>query len=217
MLGGVAFYSSVLDNYFVTILELLFKKLQNNPAESFKLRFVRLYHLVSARLEAGYGTDYFIKHSNKLQDGLFKQLYPAIILTETEKLARPVDRKLAVVSYTKTLCESAAFAQEFKKGWANTCNKLLMLLANPPTIAAGLGDEIITEADVDDIGFGITFTALNTCKPAVKDDYPEITNVVDWVRDYIKAANTRHNGAIFSFIAERLQDEQKQVLSGMLQ
>ncbi|PKS05337.1 hypothetical protein jhhlp_008711 [Lomentospora prolificans] len=208
---------SVLDNYFVTILELLFKKLQNNPAESFKLRFVRLYHLVSARLEAGYGTDYFIKHSNKLQDGLFKQLYPAIILTETEKLARPVDRKLAVVSYTKTLCESAAFAQEFKKGWANTCNKLLMLLANPPTIAAGLGDEIITEADVDDIGFGITFTALNTCKPAVKDDYPEITNVVDWVRDYIKAANTRHNGAIFSFIAERLQDEQKQVLSGMLQ
>lgn len=212
-----AYEGNVLDNYFATILELLFKKLQNNPAESFKLRFVRLFHLVSARLEAGYGTDYFIKHANKLQDNLFKQLYPAIILMESDKLARPVDRKLAVVSYTKTLCESRAFADEFKKGWANTCNKLIMLLANPPTIGGGLGDEIITEADVDDIGFGITFTALNTCKPAVRDDYPEITNVVDWVRDYIKAANTRHNGAIYSFIAERLQDQQKQVLSSMLQ
>ncbi|CAI4210317.1 unnamed protein product [Parascedosporium putredinis] len=122
-----AYEGNVLDNYFATILELLFKKLQNNPAESFKLRFVRLFHLVSARLEAGYGTDYFIKHANKLQDNLFKQLYPAIILMESDKLARPVDRKLAVVSYTKTLCESRAFADEFKKGWANTCNKLIML------------------------------------------------------------------------------------------
>lgn len=207
----------MLDPYFVTILELLFQKLQSNPADSLKLRFVRLYHLISARLEEGYGADYFIKHSNALQAGLFRQVYPAIILVETDKLARPVDRKLAVVSYTKTLCESKAFAEEFLKGWANTCNKLLMLLANPPTIAAGLGDEIITEADVDDIGFGLTFTALNTCKPAVRDDYPEISNVIHWVRDYIKEANTRHNGLVFTFIETRLADEQKEVFSRIIQ
>ena len=164
----------------------------------------------------GYGADYFIKHSNSLQADLFRQVYPAIILTETDKLARPVDRKLAVISYTKTLSDSKAFAQEFQKGWANTCKKLLMLLANPPTVSAGLGDEIITEADVDDIGFGLTFTALNTCKPAARDDYPEVTNVAEWVREYINEANKRHGGAIFRFIEERLAAEEKGVLSQIL-
>lgn len=208
--------SSTLDEYLVAILGLIFKKLHEKPAESFKLRFARLYHLVSARTEQGYGADYFIKHTNALQADLFRQVYPAIILVETEKLARPVDRKLAVISYTKTLCESKAFAQEFQKGWANTCKKLLVLLASPPTVAGGGGDELITEADVDDIGFGLTFTALNTCKPAARDDYPEVTNVVEWVKVYIKEANARHNGAIFGFIQERLADEEKQMLSGML-
>lgn len=208
--------SAALDAYFKPILELVFQKLQTNTAESLKLKFVRLYHLVSARLEVGYGADYFIKHTNSLQEGLFRQVYPSIVLVETDKLARPVDRKLAVISYTKTLCDSKAFAQEFQKGWANTCKKLLMLLANPPTVAAGLGDEIIAVADVDDIGFGLTFTALNTCRPAARDDYPDVTNVVEWVKEYIKDANGRHDGAIFKFIEERLADEEKQVLSQIL-
>ena len=209
-------YSATLDPYFGTILELVFKKLQDKPAESLKLKFARLYHLVSARTEKGYGTDYFIKHADTLQAGLFRQVYPAIVLVETDKLARPVDRKLAVISYTKTLCDSKAFAQEFQKGWANTCKKLLMLLANPPTVSGGTGDEIIAEADVDDIGFGLTFTMLNTCKPAARDDFPEVTNVVEWVSAYMKEANTRHGGAVFGFIEQRLADEEKQVLSRML-
>ena len=181
-----------------------------------KLKFTRLYHLVSARVEQGYGADYFIKHANALQADLFRQVYPSIVLTETDKLARPVDRKLAAVSYTKTLCDSKAFATEFAKGWANTCKKLLMLLANPPTVSAGLGDELIADADVDDIGFGLSFTALNTCKPAAKDDYPEVTNVVEWVREYMKDANARHDGAVFRFVEERLADEEKLVLSRIL-
>jgi len=206
-----------MDQYFVTILDIVFKKLQANPSDSFKMRFVRFYHLVSARLEVGYGSDYFIKHCNILQSGVFKQVYPAIILPETDKIASPVDRKLAVVSYAKTLCDSKAFATEFQKGWANTCGKMLMLLANPPSVTVGFGDEIITEADVDGIGFGVTFTALNSCKPVSRDDYPDITNVKEWVGQYIKDANARHNGAVFEFIQSRLSDEQKSALAQLLQ
>jgi exportin-2 (importin alpha re-exporter) len=205
-----------MEEYLVTILDLIFKKLQASPADSFKLRFARFYHLVSARLEAGYGSDYFIKHCNTLQNGLFRQVYPAIILPETDKIASPVDRKLAVVSYAKTLCDSKAFATEFAKGWANTCGKMLMLLANPPTITVGFGDEIITEADEDGIGFSMTFTALNSCKPVSRDDYPEITNVKEWVGEYMKSANTRHGGAISEFIQTRLGDEQKAALAQLL-
>lgn len=135
-------------------MRFIFGKLQGKTGEAFKIRFVRFYHLVSSRLEAGYGADYFFQQSELVQAGVFQQLYPAFILAETNKLARPVDRKVAVVSFTKTLCDSKIFSEKFIKGWGNTCRILLELLANPPTVAGGVGDELIAEADVDDIGFG---------------------------------------------------------------
>lgn len=190
--------------------------MQGNPADSFKLRFARFYHLVGARLEAGYGADYFIKQSNSVDEKAFTSVYPPFVLAETEKLARPVDRKTAVVSLTKTLCDSQAFAQNFIKGWANSCRKLLALLANPPTVGTGAGDEIIAEADVDDIGFGVSFTALNTCKPLAKDDFPDVQNVTSWVKEYMVAANQRHNGAIEGFISQRLGPEEQQAIANYI-
>jgi len=202
-----------MEKYFVTILQLLFQKLQGKPADSFKLRFARFYHVVSSRLEQGYGADYFIKQTELLQSGIFQQVYPPFVLQETEKLARPVDRKVAVVSFTKTICDSQNFAERFQKGWAHSCRMLLSLLLNPPAVVAGAGDEIIAEADVDDIGFGLTSTALNTCKAVVRDDFAEITDVKIWVGQYISMANQRHNGAIVRFISERLNEEERQAVA----
>lgn len=204
---------AVLEKYFTTILQLIYTKLQGTPADSFKLRFARFFHLVGARLEAGYGADYFITQSNAVDGNAFTSVYPPFVLSETEKLARPVDRKVAVVSLTKTLCDSQAFAQKFAKGWGNSCRILLSLLANPPTVASGAGDEIIADADVDDIGFGMSFTPLNTCKPLVRDDFPEILNVATWVKEYMVTANQRHGGAIENFIGQRLGPEEQQAIA----
>lgn len=212
-----SFPGSALDPYFVTVLTITLNKLQTSPSDSYKTRFVRFYHLVSARAEAGYGADYFIKHSESLQAGVFVQIYLNIILQTTSQFARPVDRKLGVVSYTKTLCESQQFAQRYQKGWGFTCNKLLELLKNAPQVTAGVGDEIITELDVDDIGFGIGYTPLNTCKRGPRDDFVEVTSVDSWVGEYMKAANQRHGGAIAHFANERLSDEVKPVIATYLQ
>ncbi|KAH7358904.1 importin alpha re-exporter [Plectosphaerella cucumerina] len=206
------FEPTTLDTYFGQILQLIFSKLEGTPAESLRLRFVRFYHLISSRVEQGYGADYFIKHANSLSANLFTSVYPTFIIADTEKLANPVDRKLAVISLTKTVCESQAFAQQFHKGWARSVGLLLGLLVNPPVVASGLGDELIAEADVDDIGFGMTYTALNTCRPVARDDYPEVTAVAPWVSAYIGAANGRHGGAISKFISERLTPEQQEAL-----
>ena len=208
-----AFEPSVLDQYFGTILQLVYGKLQGTPADSLKLRFARFFHLVGARLEAGYGADYFIEKSNNLDANAFTAVYPTFVLQETQKLARPVDRKLAVISLTKTLCDSKAFSQKFAKGWANTTRTLLQILANPPNVTSGTGDEIIAEADVDDIGFGVSFTALNTCKPLARDDFPDVVNVVSWVKEYMVAANQRHGGALEKFIGERLSPEEQQAIA----
>ncbi|KAF4998055.1 hypothetical protein FGRMN_3418 [Fusarium graminum] len=207
------FEPAVIEPYFVTILRLIYTKLQGTPADSFKFRFVRFYHLVSARLEVGYGADYYIKQSNQVDAGVFTQVYPGFVLAETEKLARPVDRKVAVVSLTKTLCDSQSFSQQFQKGWANSCRKLLSLLVNPPTVGSGAGDDVVAEADVDDIGFGMSFTALNTCKVSARDDFPEILDVTKWVKEYMASANQRHGGAVERFIGERLSPEEQQAIA----
>ncbi|KAG6026777.1 hypothetical protein E4U19_002414 [Claviceps sp. Clav32 group G5] len=212
-----SFAPAALEKYFGTIIQLLYTKLQGSPADSFKIRFARFYHLVSARLEIGYGADFFIAKSDQLDARAFAQVYPPFVLAETEKLAKPVDRKIAVVSLTKTLCDSQVFSGKFMKGWANSCRILLSLLANPPVVAAGAGDEIITEASVDDIGFGMTYTALNTCKPLARDDFSDIQNVAQWVKEYMVAANQRHNGAIAGFISQRLPQEQQDAIMKYLQ
>ncbi|KAI0129235.1 putative mportin-alpha export receptor [Hypoxylon sp. NC0597] len=204
---------SALEPYFKEILSLLFIKLQGAPSESFKTRFVRFYHLVSARVEAGLGADFFVSQVDLVQNNLFVQIYLSIVLPVSDTLARPVDRKLAVISFAKSMGDSAAFAQRYQKGWRFTCEAMLKLLLNPPKVTSGIGDDVVNEADVDDIGFGLGFTALNTCKKSAWDVYPEIQDIKIWVRQYLTDANTRHNGAVVKYIMERLTEDGKQAMA----
>ncbi|KAI1096818.1 putative mportin-alpha export receptor [Rostrohypoxylon terebratum] len=204
---------NALEPYFKEILSLLFTKLQSSPSDSFKLRFVRFYHLVSARVDAGLGTDFFVSQVDLVQNNLFVQIYLGIVLPNSDLLNRPVDRKLAVISFAKSMGDSAAFAQRYQKGWRFTCEAMLKLLLNAPKVATGTGDDVVNEADVDDIGFGLGFTALNTCKKSIIDVYPEIQDVKVWVRQYLTDANARHSGAIAKYIMERLSDEGKAAMA----
>ncbi|EMR63540.1 putative chromosome segregation protein [Eutypa lata UCREL1] len=202
-----------LDKYFNTILTLIFTKLQNNPSDSYKVRFARFYHLVSANVEAGLGADYFITHVDTMQSNLFTQVYLSVILPTSDQLVAN-DRRLAVISFAKTLGDSSAFAQRYQKGWRFTCEAMLKMLANAPKVTLGAGDEIIREADVDDIGFGLGFTPLITCRKLQgRDEFPEVHDLSHWVRQYLTDANQRHGGAIGGYIQERLDEQGKQALA----
>merc|ERR1711964_291760 len=104
---------------------------------------------------------------------VYVPVYLTIILPTTQQLARPLDRKLAVVSLTKTLADSQAFAVKYQKGWGKTCEALLKLLENPPMPVTA--DDVVVEVDVDDLSFGVGFTPLNTCKKVPRDEWPEVT------------------------------------------
>lgn len=200
-----------IQQYFPTILSLLFTRLMNNPPEKFKQRFVRFYYLVTSLDEPGYGADFFIKNADAVQEGVYTQLYLAIILPTTQQLIRPSDRKLAVVALTKTLTDSQAFAQKYSKaGWGKSCEALLKILENPPMPVSA--DDIVVEVDVDDLSFGVGFTPLNTCGKKNVDYWPEITDVKSWVGAYLKTADARHNGAIAQYVNQRLSPEAKSVL-----
>lgn len=146
---------------------------------------------------------------------LFTSVYLSIILPETQKLARPLDRKTAVVSLAKTLANSEAFANRYKKGWGFTCEALLKLLELPP-LPVGK-DDIIAEHDVEDMAFGVGFTALNTVRAQPKDPWPETgADLKAWVGQYLKEADKTHNGQVAAFAQERLGDEAKAVLSSYI-
>ncbi|KAF1990883.1 Cse1-domain-containing protein [Aulographum hederae CBS 113979] len=208
--------AEAMKQYFVPMLQIILTRLSNSKTENFTLRFVRFYHFVSARVEEGYGTDFFITVADQVQNDVFRPLYPSIILPETQKLARPTDRKTAVVSLTKSLTSATAFVERYKKGWAFTCEALLKLLINPPTLTRE-GDDAIAEQDVDDLSFGVGFTQLNTIKRPPKDPFPEIGDVKAWVGQYLTEADRKENGRIVAFVNERLSPEAKQTLVAYMQ
>jgi exportin-2 (importin alpha re-exporter) len=55
----------------------------------------------------------YLFHRGLTQYSVFKQVYLTIILPDTQKLPRPIDRRTAVVSFTKTLTDSQAFVDRY--------------------------------------------------------------------------------------------------------
>lgn len=62
-----SFPVAALEPYFITILQLLFTRLNNSRTENFALRFVRFYHFFSARDDKGLGADLFVSLCDKIQ------------------------------------------------------------------------------------------------------------------------------------------------------
>ncbi|KAF2734875.1 Cse1-domain-containing protein [Polyplosphaeria fusca] len=204
-----------LQNYLGTIVQLMLTRLSTSKTEIFQQRFIAFYHFISARQDKGLGADLFIQVSDQVQHDVFKPLYLTVILPDTQKLARYSDRKTAVVSFTETLTDSQAFVDRYPKGWGLTCQRLLELMANPPVPSAV--DDIIPDQDVDEIGFGVGFTQLNTCKRQPQDPFPQIPDVKAWVGQYMREANTRHQGRIVKLVQERLTPDVQAALTAYLQ
>ncbi|KJX96984.1 chromosome segregation protein Cse1 [Zymoseptoria brevis] len=211
------FPPAALENFWGSILQLMFTRLSNSKTENFTLRFVRFYHLVSALSTKGFGADFFIAAADRVQENVFTPIYTGIILPDTQKLSRPFDRKTACISLTRTLADSQAFVDRYaKRGWAITCEALLKLLINPPLPPAA-DDNLIEDRDVDDLGFGAAFTQLNTCKRPTVDPWPEVQDVKTWVGTTLREADQRHGGRIGQFVGEKLDDEGKKRLGEVMQ
>ena len=147
-------------------------------------------------------------------NSVFVPLYLNVILPTTQKLVRPIDRKMAVISLTKTLTDSVAFASKYKKGWAYTCEALLKLLENPPVPSTN--DDVIADHDVDDMSFGVGFTQLSTTKPPLRDPWPAVTEVKVWVSEFLNARDKTLGGTVRAFAAERLSPAAKPVFAEYL-
>lgn len=146
---------------------------------------------------------------------IFTQVYLTVILPDTQKLTRPYDRKIAVVSLSHTLATSQAFVERYgKKGWGLTCEALLKLLINPPE--APKTDDAIAERDTEDIAFNVGFTALNTCRPAPRDPFPEVQDVRAWLSTFLKEQDAATSGRISGFVQQRLSSDAQAALQSIM-
>jgi len=207
------FPPAALEPYWVHIITIMLTRLQSETP-SFQLRFVRFYHFISSRDDKGLGTDFFVAAMDKVQYDVFKPIYTTIILSKTQEIARPLDKKMAAISLTKSLADSRAFSERYPKGWGHTCKALLQLLENPPV--ASKAAELIVDHDVDDNSFGVGFTQLQTVKKPPSDPWAEITDLRKWVGQYLQAANGRHSGRIAKAVEQMAPDAQ-QVLQAYMQ
>ncbi|KAJ5092372.1 hypothetical protein NUU61_007242 [Penicillium alfredii] len=210
------FPSTGLEQYFVSIMQILLRRLQDSKTENFALRFARFFHFICAHDDKGYSADFVVQVTEKVQADVFAPVYTGIILPETQKQARPLDRKTAIISLTKTLANSEAFATRYsQKGWGYTCNALLSLL-ELPTLPSGK-DDIIAEVDIEEMSFGVGFTPLNTIRSQPKDPWPETgADLKVWVGSYLKEADKKHNGRVSQFAQSRLPDDSKAVLASYM-
>lgn len=63
------FSRSLLESYYVPIIQVLLTRLHNSKTETFALRFVRFYHFFSAKDDEGLGADFFINVTEQVQSG----------------------------------------------------------------------------------------------------------------------------------------------------
>ena len=54
-------------NYYVPLMNLVLSKLDRS-GESFRARYIKLYHFISAHVSEGLGADFFIQIIDKLGD-----------------------------------------------------------------------------------------------------------------------------------------------------
>ena len=211
-----------LATYWQPILSLLFVHL-NTPArktDALALRFTRFYHLVSASTEKGYGADFFIAQADKVQEGVFTPIYTGFILPSTQRLVRPLDRKVACISLTRTLAGSEAFFTRYaKRGWTITCQALLQLLINPPLPPTAHDDVVVEERDTEDLSFGAAFTQLNTCRAVGvlgAGMWPEVGDVREWVGKTLREADLKGGGRVGVMVREKLDQSAREGLGKVM-
>lgn len=205
-----------LQQYWPTIFQLLFTRLSSSKTDNFALRFTRLYHLMSTRdsPEQGLGADFICEAAEAVQPNTFTPLYLQIILPESQKLTRPIDRKTAIVSFTKTLANSRAFAERYAKGWGFTAEALLALMTSAPVVTRD-ADDAIMEQDTEDVSFGVGFTALSTVRRPPSDPCADVVDVRSWVREYLTAA-AKTTPKLGTFIQERLSEQVRSAFAALM-
>jgi len=201
------FSSAALQPHIKVIFFILLTRLNGSKTEILSQRFARLFYFLSGKDEVG--PDFVIQAIDSVQAGVFGQLYTAIVLSDTQKLTRPADRKIAVAGLTKLIGFSDGLAGAYHKAWPSTVMVLIKILEIPPVLVRDDPLADLQAADIDDVSFSASFARLNTCKKRAVDVFPEVVDLRKFVGGKLVEANTKTGGRVDGWINSELGDEAK--------
>ncbi|KAI5806627.1 Cse1-domain-containing protein [Peziza echinospora] len=193
------FPPAALGPYWKQIFIILFTRLNTSKTENFAQRFARFFYFLVNREQEGAGIEFVATVIDQVQAGIFGQVYSAVVLPDTNKLQKPFDRKLAIIGLTKILTSNLFINAPYNRAWPTTASTMVKLLDNVQSIPQGpTSDDITHEADIDEMGFGVSFSNLNTTKKGIRDPAPAISvaDLKGWVVQTLKGARGRIEGFI---------------------
>ena len=170
--------------------------MNSSKTQTFAKRFARFFYFLVHRQKEGAGPDFAIKAMDEVQANVFSQVFVGFILPDTSDLDRPQDRKLAIIGLTKLLLTSTAVTvPPYSKVRQHAAKVLVKLVEKPEGVPRGpaSADDPSHEADLDEMGFAVTFSTLNTTKKPAADPAPEVpmSAVRNWVIECFKNSQDR--------------------------
>ena len=171
--------------YWKQIFIILFTRLNKSKTPVFAQRFARFFYFLVHRKKEGAGPDFAIKAMDEVQADVFGQVFTRFICPDTLDLSKPQDRKLAIIGLTKLLLTSTTVTvPPYNKIRPNAAIVLVKLVTSPEVVPQGpAGDDLSHEADLDEMGFAVTFSTLNTTRKPAADPAPEVS--MPYVRAWV--------------------------------
>ncbi|KNC55536.1 cellular apoptosis susceptibility protein [Thecamonas trahens ATCC 50062] len=203
------------------------------PAEALASSFHNIYILIFTKLTATEKSPWYVRHMGlwmtkyaavmdtwdgvmagveALQSGLFGQLVP-ILADAAARYADPVERKAVVVSLTKLLTGTPAFAQNFGEAWSALFAGIVDALAlelksddeslEVKVAAAKASSKQVmhsgsSAAEASALEYDTKFAQLANAQQAVEDIAPEVENPRAWFVEQVVGFSRAVGGGILA-------------------
>ncbi|CCG83515.1 Importin-alpha re-exporter [Taphrina deformans PYCC 5710] len=157
--------------YEQQIFVLLLTRLNSSNTEKYTLRFiVFIYHL---SILVDVGPDFIITIFERIQPGIFEQIFNGIVLPNTQKIISTKDSKTTSLGLTKFLIASQEIKNiSFPGLWSTILTTQLKFLELPALDTKN--DEGLIEFELDEVGFQASFVKLNTASSPAIDKWPDV-------------------------------------------
>ncbi|KAG8908300.1 importin-alpha export receptor [Tulasnella sp. 403] len=180
--------------YFGAILNALFTRLQTSKTDKFTYSMAHLVFFVICLKGEGLSADFVVSEVEKVQAGIWAQLFKGIILPEVSK-TRTRDTKVIAVGLTRLLTESQyMLAPQAAEMWHNAFQALETLISSPKVVSGDVDDDdpdvALTAIDYEEqtAGYQAAFSRLAASQPAQFDAASYTKDAVAYTKQELQNA-----------------------------
>ncbi|KAL1925152.1 uncharacterized protein VTP21DRAFT_35 [Calcarisporiella thermophila] len=188
---------NALSPYLRKIFILMLERLQRSKTEKLVRGYVHFTCFAMALNKEGGGPETVLQVYESIQPKMFADLVRNIIITDTTKLQKDVDRKVCAVGLTRLLTESPTMlTQPYLGIWPNTLAAVVKLLEASPEIPRDDVEDDLFRLDLEESGVQVNFSRLQVTTRDKADPLREVTEPRAMLARGLGALNQRSPGVV---------------------